>query len=219
MKQGMNIPRKIARLFEPVARRVRNMIGRAVIASIDDSQGIQLLKAKVLAGETRDKVEHFQSYGFTSHPPVNSEAIVAFPNGDRGHGIALLVDNRASRKKNLAEGESAIYTKFGDFIHLKADGTMEIIASSAVDVTAPEVNVNASSKCTVTAPETEVTGNLTVGGNCLVTGLVTGTAGVLTLATGGGGTTMESIVDTYNAHTHDENGDGGGTTDAPNQSI
>lgn len=114
---------------EPIRQRVLLMLGRAVISAVNDTGGIQLLKMDLLADETRD-VERYGAYGFTSNPPVGSEAIVAFLGGNRAQGVVIGIEDRTVRLKNLATGDVAMYTgtscyaklvKVGNEYHLKVD--------------------------------------------------------------------------------------------------
>lgn len=104
----------------PLKRRILLMTAKAVVNLIDDAGGIQMVQVGALADETRD-VERFQDYGLTSHPPKKSEAVVLFLGGDRAHGVALRVDSSAFRKKDLEEGEVALYTDEGDYAHFRRD--------------------------------------------------------------------------------------------------
>lgn len=84
--------------------------------------------------------------------------------------------------------------------------TVEVIAATKVTVTSPLVEVTAATSVTLTTPLLAVSGNITAGGGIVATGNV---------ADAGGVKTMAAMRTAYNAHTHQENGDGGGTTNAP----
>lgn len=193
----------VTKLLRPLRWRLENMVSRAVVKLVDDAAKMQGLQVVILAGETRDFVERFQNYGFTSNPPAGSEAVLVFPGGNRSHPLAVAVDDRASRKTGLAEGEAAIYTKFGDYIHVKADGTIEVVASNAVSVTAPEVTVTAATKVTLDTPNCEITGDLAVGGDVIAEGAVADADGDLT--------EMRTV---FNAHVHPGVTAGGASTGA-----
>ena len=124
----------VVKLLEPIKRRIALLIGRGIVSLTDDSKGVQRLQMTLLAGETRDKVERLQDYGFTSRPLSGSEAVVLFPNGSREYGLVIAVEDRRYRMKSLEEGEVAIYTDEGDAIHLKRGGTIEITAAAKVVV-------------------------------------------------------------------------------------
>lgn len=140
----------IARMMEPIAARVRLMIGRAVIAAVADDAQAQALQLELLSDEVQDGVERFQGYGFTSHPHPGAEALVAFVGGTRSHGVVVQVEDRRYRLKSIAEGEVALFDDLGQVIHLKRDriaieSPLKVtIDAQTVDVTADVVTVESA---------------------------------------------------------------------------
>lgn len=162
------------KLVDPLRRRVRLMIARAVLAAAaDDSKGIQLVQVKLLDGEVGDGVERMQNYGFTSVPKAGAEGVMVCVSGDRGHGIVVVMDDRRYRLKNLQAGEVAMFTDEGDAIVMKRGRKIEVTAGAEVTVTAPVVKVEASTKVTLTTPLVEMTQDLSVGGSITAAGDVT----------------------------------------------
>lgn len=172
----------IQKMLGPLRRAINNLVGRAVVRMVDDNAKMQALQIEVLKGEVRDLVQRFQNYGFTSNPPVGAEALAVFIGGDRSHPIVVAVDDRRFRKKGLATGEVAVYTRFGDSILLKTDGTIEITASSTVKLTAPDIEIDG---------DLHVTGNVQVDGDVEADGMVSDAQGSL----------ME-MRGVYNSHIH-----------------
>jgi phage gp45-like len=80
------VVKAVQRLVAPLKRRVLLMVGRAVVERVYDDLKCQGLQVSLLNGEVRDKVEHFQPYGFTSHPPPGSEGVFLAVGGNRSHG-------------------------------------------------------------------------------------------------------------------------------------
>ncbi len=209
----MSVTEYIKKMMAPLRQRVLLMISRAVVKIVMDDEGMQKVQISVLKDEVLDKVERFQNFGFTSKPKPGAEAVLACVGGNRNHPIVIVVDDKRYRKTDLQEGEAAIYNSEGDYIHVKADGTIEIKASGVVTLDCPTVHL---------------TGNLIVDGTSTLTGLVTATAGVTApggVATGtpssgqvGDSTgTMSGMRTIYNGHTHPQ--EGGGTTDAPTEQM
>lgn len=123
------------KLMDPLRRRVRLMISRAVLSALSDGAGIQLVQVKLLEGEVRDGVERFQNYGFTSVPLAGAEGVMACVSGNRDHGIVIAMDDRRYRIKALASGEVAVYTNMDKQAHkhriiFKNDGSIEVLAKN-----------------------------------------------------------------------------------------
>lgn len=206
------------KLLAPLRRRVLLMISRGVVRLVDDGLKLQGLQLGLFADETRDNVERFQQYGFTSVPLAGAEAIVACLGGNRSHMVALSVDDRRYRKKNLAAGEVALYTDEGDYIHFKRGRLIEIVGGMKVKVTAPEVEVVADTKVTVMSPL------VTMSGELQVTGKITGQGG-LAISGGNGAEVTGNVTvaggnvaaDGIGLKTHVHGGvqPGAGTTGAP----
>lgn len=126
-----------------LGNRLANMVARAVVKNVDDGTKMQLVQLGILAGELRDKVEHFQPYGLTSVPFTGAEAVVVFPSGSREHGLAVVIDDRRYRLTALDEGEVALYDDQGQKVHLTRDG-IEIATEQKVTVQAPHVYVDSA---------------------------------------------------------------------------
>lgn len=210
---------------------MRGMIRGIIDAVIEGA--IKRLVAKGLIGESFANREYFQHYGFTSRPLAGAECILV---REGNHVVAIASDDRRYRIA-LEEGEVAIYDDQGQVVHLRrgnriqvtCTGTLTVDAADAVmvntqtaqvnagqsaTVTSPLVTVEANTKVTLDTPLVEISGNLTVGGTGVVTGALSSGHSVSD-PTG----TMQTMRGTYNSHTHQENGDGGGVTDAPSQQM
>lgn len=114
------------KLIAPVKKRIFLLIGRAILEAVNNSEKTQKIQITGLSGETITDAERFQEYGFESYPAADSEAVIAFLNGNRDQGIVLCVHDRRYRPTDLSEGESRMYTKSSNKITLKANGSIEI---------------------------------------------------------------------------------------------
>lgn len=159
-------------------RRIQMLIGRGEITLSDDSDGHQRVQAEMLADELLDNVERMQEYGFTGRPPAGSTGVFVFLSGARANGVCISAEHRASRVRNLAEGEVAVYTDEGDVIYFRRGRLIEINSGGRVKVTAPDVEVVASTKVTITSPLTAISQNVTIGGTLAVAGQITGQGGM-----------------------------------------
>lgn len=134
---------ELANLLRPLATRIANLFARGRVRSVNAAGKMQVLQLDLLAGETKDRLEHMEPYGFTSHPKAGAEAAAAFLDGDRSHGIVLVVADRRYRLTDLAEGEVAISDDLGQKVHITRDGIV-IQSALKVRVAAADIELHAS---------------------------------------------------------------------------
>lgn len=115
-----DLARSLAQMENRQRNLVRNLIARGEVSAVTVGN-MQGLQAKLFAGEVKGGIEHFEPYGFTSHPLAGAEPVVLFPGGDRSHGIAIVVADRRYRVK-VQPGEVAVHDDQGQVVHLKRDG-------------------------------------------------------------------------------------------------
>lgn len=128
-------------------RGISNLLARAVVSGLDTASKCQMLQISMVANEGKDQIEHLEPYGFTSAPLAGAEALAAFFDGDRSHGVVLMVADRRYRIKGLTSGEVAIYTDEGDNITLKRGRIIEVNTDQFI--------VNAAEKVTFNTPLVE----------------------------------------------------------------
>lgn len=164
--------KELARLMGPMARRIGNLVTRGVVSAVNSGAKMQTLQLRLMAGETKDNVEHFEPFGFTSKPLAGAEHVTVFMDGDRSHGITLVVADRRYRLTGLQEGEAALHDAYGNKAHFKKDGTFDIVATTKVQITSPLVTMSGdlqvvgaiTAGTTITAPNVVGTTNVTFGG-------------------------------------------------------
>lgn len=132
-----------ARLLAPFARRLSNMMARGTVAAVNAASKMQGLQVSLLAGEVKDGVEHFEPYGFTSRPNIGAEAVGLFFDGDRSHGIVVVVADRRYRLTGLQAGEMAIHDDQGQKVHLTRDGIL-IHTAKKCRMEAADIELHAS---------------------------------------------------------------------------
>ncbi|WP_175783921.1 phage baseplate assembly protein V [Burkholderia ambifaria] len=122
---------------------------RGVVSLVNSASKMQTLQTRLMAGGVKDGVEHFEPYGFTSHPMDGAEAIVGFLGGDSSHGVALVVADRRFRPLNLKPGEVAIFTSEGDSLIFRngriaelTTGTFRVNASEKIEFNSPIVEAS-----------------------------------------------------------------------------
>lgn len=149
--------RSMRRLSEKMQRGLGNLLARAVLAGVQQNR-LQSLQLQLLAGEVKDGVELFEPYGLTGHALPGAEAAVAFIDGSRTHGIALVQTDRRYRPVDLAPGEVALFNHEGTCVVLRNGGRVEMTAATEVAIQTGRL---------------ALTGDLAVTGNTTFTGTVT----------------------------------------------
>ena len=193
----MKDERQFQRLLSPVLRRVRLMLGRAVVTMVNDALKAQNIQVSGLDDETPDEVERLMNYGQISVPLAGAEVITASIGAQRDHQVALIVEDRRYRPTGLTAGDTGVYHFEGHRLRLTKDGrailtckTLEVFAEESVTFDTPK---------TIITGDAEVQGSLKILGETESKGNLTAPDAVL-----GGKSTIK--------HNHQEHGDGGGTT-------
>lgn len=108
--------------LDRTSRRVMSALARGLVKVVNDSAGIQIMQVKFNPLQTIDNLPRCAEYGFTSNPPEDSDAVVAFAGGDRSNGVVIATGNAKYRMKQLATGEVAIHDNIGQSVYLTANG-------------------------------------------------------------------------------------------------
>jgi len=116
----------IEKLTAPLRRRVLLMISKALLTNTNDAPGQQTVQVKALADELIDGAERYQPYGLTSHAEPGAECLLLAVGGHRSHPVIAVIDDRRHRPRGLSQGEVQLYAKFGQRVHLRDDGAVEI---------------------------------------------------------------------------------------------
>lgn len=153
-------------MFNQLKRKIQLLVSRAVVNIVTDSLKQQNMQINLLDGETADDVERFQNYGHTSVPPVGSEAIVLSVGGKRQHLVAVVVDNKASRLKDLKIGDSALYHREGHYLLLTEEQLANLVCKN--------LHAKVDEMILFETPQTQFTGNVDIiGGNSTASGTST----------------------------------------------
>lgn len=175
-----------------MGRALSNLLARAVVRGLSTATKCQMLQVEMAGGEGKSDIEHMEPYGFTAAPLMGAEAVAAYFDGDRSHGVVLVVADRRFRIKGLQSGEVAVYDDQGQSVTLTRAGIIVNGAGKQITFTnAPKARFEM---------DIESTGE--IKDKC-----------------DSGGLTMSAMRVTYNGHDHKENGSGGGTTDATTQKM
>lgn len=100
----------LKRLIRPIQNKIFLLLGRAILAAVNNAEGTQKVQVVALEGETITDAERMQEYGLETYPLTEAEATMIFLNGNRDHGLVICIHDRRYRPKNLTEGEVVLYT-------------------------------------------------------------------------------------------------------------
>lgn len=142
-----------------------------------------------LAGETVSG-ELFQHYGFTSAPLAGAEYI-AIPVGGNSKHTVVVASEDGRYRVTLKDGEVALYSDEGDYVHLKRGRVVEVVTETLL--------VKAGTKVRFETPLIEATGEVQAEGN------IQSAAEVIDHTR-----SMQAGRDIYNGHQH-------GNSPAPTQ--
>ncbi|TCK43978.1 phage baseplate assembly protein V [Paraburkholderia sp. BL8N3] len=123
-----------------LARRIRLFVSRTVLSFVDDTRAIQYVQVRINALETAGDIPRYVEYGLSSNPPLGSEALVIFGNGERTNGIVIATSNGAFRVTSLKSGEVVLHDNSGQKVYLSQEGMVLDGGGKPVTImNAPEV--------------------------------------------------------------------------------
>ncbi|WP_186071149.1 phage baseplate assembly protein V [Burkholderia gladioli] len=201
--------------------RIRNLFGRGRVTLVDDSGPVQIVQLRMNGLEVPAGRFRVPEFGFSSNPPVGSDALALHVAGDRSAGAVVGTNHQESRPRGLAPGESMLYSQDGKSIYLKdsvivveAKG-QDVVVNDAANVTwtcSGDFKIVAGGKFSVVAP----------GGSDFDTPMLAAT-GDMQDNTGTNSETMRAMRGTFDEHNHDVRNVQGGestvTSDQPNQQM
>lgn len=133
------------RIFRPIKMKLYSIIARAVVTSLDNSGSVLKVQVKLFQQDLFDNIPVLQNYGFESladKADISNEAVITAIGGNMEMAVTTGVHNKDHRPKTLTAGEVMVYSKHGQKIHLKADGSISIDAgANAVNVVGANITL------------------------------------------------------------------------------
>lgn len=144
------------RMLAPTTSKLNGLIVKGLLASINDTTEMQLVKVSTTENTVVDNVERIQPYGLSSVPPTRqqSEVIVSAIGANKDHFVATIIDSSTHRPKERPEGNVCLYDMYENLIEL-SDGKIEHTSDS--------IELNGASKRFVTHAELNVSLQTMVG--------------------------------------------------------
>ena len=94
---------------------------RSIISSVAEGV-IKRFSGIGRPGETIASREYFQHYGFTSRPRAGAEGVCL----KQGNNVIMIASDDRRYRIAVEDGEVALYTDEGHYLHFKRGGTLEI---------------------------------------------------------------------------------------------
>lgn len=189
-----------------ILRRLRVLLTFARVLRVDDSGPLQLIRIEGFIGELREDCPRIGEWGLASNPPDDSQAVVAALGANRGQLVVIGVEDRGTRPKNLAKGESGLYSIGGNRVRLLPTGAIEIEGPAGSIAIAPDGALELAGpvgNLAIDAAGAVTLGGLTISATSAGTVSITG-AGAVTISGGtvslGPSTTIDGKP--FLAHTH-----------------
>lgn len=152
-------PADLKRLYH----RVVHMVRPAVQSMNTDETG-QISRVQVSHNKLESKtVNHMQTVGFASAPPIGTDFMLMNVAGDGGNSVIVASNHQGFRPKNLKPGELCLYdcAQTQQSIYLKADGSILITGTH-------HLTVVTDTDVTIQSPKTHLTGDLQVDGKITI---------------------------------------------------
>ena len=122
---------QLRRFVAPIARRLRLVVTRGVVTSVEDEAAqLRKLQVALLAGDVRSAIEHFETYGWTARPRLGAEVLAFALGASTDHTVIGAAPDRRYRPTDLADGEVVVYGYEGQTIRLKPGRVIEIEADT-----------------------------------------------------------------------------------------
>lgn len=169
--------------FSRLYRNIKMMLGIGRVTALSDDGLIQTLQYRTPL-EVRSDTPRMTEFGFSSSPPVGSDAVIAYIGGDRSSAVVIATNHKASRQTGLEAGETVIYDQTGLYVKLTASGiTVEANGQPVTVSNATTVTINATTGVVMNTPTLKVSGDIIDN-------------------SGSNSATLKELRDAYDGHTH-----------------
>lgn len=124
-----------------LTQRLTSTVVRGVVTRINDTLATQTVQVELRFDDIAGDVEHFQPFGLSFHPTVDSECVVLAVGSSQDNLVAVAATDRANRPTGASEGEGGLYTPSGWKVFLASDDVVHLSEKSASDFVALAADV------------------------------------------------------------------------------
>lgn len=146
-------------LVRRAATRIASMLGIGRITALKDSGVVQTVQYQTpLEVASAPRLAEF---GFSSGLPKGTDVVLAFIGGDRSSPVVIATNHQGYRRTGLKDGETVIYSQWGQEVLLTKEGVFVDAKGKDVEVNnATNVTINASKGILANTPLLRCTGDI-----------------------------------------------------------
>ncbi|XHF49427.1 MAG: phage baseplate assembly protein [Enterobacter roggenkampii] len=146
-------------LLKRAATRIAGVLGICRITSLKDTGVVQTVQYQTpLEVATAPRMAEF---GFSSGLPKGTDVVMAFIGGDRSSPVVIATNHQGFRRTGLKDGETVIYSQWGQEVLLTEEGIFVDAKGKDVEVNnATNVTINASEGIMANTPLLKCTGDI-----------------------------------------------------------
>lgn len=122
----------------PLSRRIKLLIQRGALVRTSYIDNARFLQIQMPGEKPLADIRHIEPFGFTSHAPDGADVITISLGGDGSQTFVFQVAGEQWKIK-IDNGESMMYNKFGDCVHLTKDRKAIVKAALEVVLDTPKV--------------------------------------------------------------------------------
>ena len=122
-------PEILNRILAPIRTKIMHVVSRVVLSALDNTGKTLRGKFVLYGSDIYTGLDILQNYGFESMPDAADEdniAILHSIGGSIAMGATTGIHNRKHRPKTLQAGEAVMYSKYGQSVLFKNDGSVII---------------------------------------------------------------------------------------------
>lgn len=147
----------IERLLNPIKARIRLMVGKCIVTACRG----KTVDISLLAEESREGVDFYQQFGFSSYPTADVSGVALFIGGSRDNGVVVATrGDDSTMRVNLEPGEIAVHSPYGSKILLKKDGSISVTTDSKKIRFVGDVEVTGDVKANCDSAFVSLTGHI-----------------------------------------------------------
>lgn len=144
---------RFAKGVQAKAEQGRRRLLRGVLRRLKQGK-MTYFQADGRHGETFNNGEFGQHFGFASRPHPGAECWILTIGGDDSHALTLAdADRDHPCPVELEYGDACLYNSEGDYVHVKADRTIEVSAEEKITIrsnaeiafSAPQISLHSPS--------------------------------------------------------------------------